>query len=78
RHVEVDRIRAAHGSDLHDWMLLATDYNWRVDSAPGGASRTVADIGSLWVDNVQFMTGRRIGEGVADLSIGWPTRKTPV
>ena len=31
---------------LQDRMLLETDYNWRVDSAQGGASRTVADIGS--------------------------------
>ncbi len=46
RHGEVGRIFAAHGSYLQDWMLLETDYNWRVDSAQGGASRTVADIGS--------------------------------
>ena len=39
-------------------MLLETDYNWRGDSAQGGASRTVADIGSHWCDTVQFMTGR--------------------
>ncbi|VCW48315.1 hypothetical protein BANRA_05278 [Klebsiella pneumoniae] len=44
RHGEVGRIFAAHGSYLQDWMLLET--NWRVDSAQGGASRTVADIGS--------------------------------
>ena len=60
RHGEVGRIFAAHGSYLQDWMLLETDYNWRVDSAQGGASRTVADIGSHWCDTVQFMTGRRI------------------
>jgi predicted dehydrogenase len=46
-----------HGSYLQDWMLLETDYNWRVDSAQGGASRAVADIGSHWCDTVQFMTG---------------------
>ena len=38
RHGEVGRIFAAHGSYLQDWMLLETDYNWRVDSAQGGAS----------------------------------------
>ncbi len=78
RHGEVGRIFAAHGSYLQDWMLLETDYNWRVDSAQGGASRTVADIGSHWCDTVQFMTGRRIVEVMADLSIVWPTRKAPV
>ncbi|MDV0541462.1 Gfo/Idh/MocA family protein [Klebsiella quasipneumoniae] len=78
RHGEVGRIFAAHGGYLQDWMLLETDYNWRVDSAQGGASRTVADIGSHWCDTVQFMTGRRIVEVMADLSIVWPTRKAPV
>jgi predicted dehydrogenase len=35
----------------------------------------VADIGSHWCDTVQFVTGRRITEVMADLSIVWPTRK---
>ncbi len=39
RHGEHRRIFAAHGSYIQDWMLLETDYNWRVDSAQGGASR---------------------------------------
>ncbi len=38
RHGEVGRIFAAHGSYLQDWMLLETDYNWRVDSAQGGVA----------------------------------------
>jgi predicted dehydrogenase len=59
-------------------MLLETDYNWRVDAALGGASRAVADIGSHWCDTVQFVTGRRITEVMADLSIVWPTRKASV
>jgi predicted dehydrogenase len=67
-----------HGSYLQDWMLLETDYNWRVDAAQGGASRAVADIGSHWCDTVQFVTGRRIVEVMADLSIVWPTRKASV
>jgi predicted dehydrogenase len=69
------RLFASHGSYLQDWMLLETDYNWRVDAALGGASRAVADIGSHWCDTVQFVTGRRITEVMADLSIVWPTRR---
>ncbi|WP_336993304.1 Gfo/Idh/MocA family oxidoreductase [Lelliottia amnigena] len=72
------RLFASHGSYLQDWMLLDTDYNWRVDAALGGASRAVADIGSHWCDTVQFITGRRIVEVMADLSIVWPTRKANV
>jgi len=71
----VGRLFSAHGTYLQDWMLLETDYNWRVDAAQGGASRAVADIGSHWCDTVQFVTGKRIVEVMADLSIVWPTRK---
>ena len=78
RQFAMVRLFAVQGSYLQDWMLLETDYNWRVDSAQGGASRAVADIGSHWCDTVQFMTGRRIVEVMADLSIVWPTRKAPV
>ncbi|MGF6100856.1 Gfo/Idh/MocA family protein [Enterobacter sp. A4] len=75
---DIGRVFAAHGSYLQDWMLLETDYNWRVDAALGGASRAVADIGSHWCDTVQFVTGRRIIEVMADLAIVWPTRKANV
>ena len=75
---DIGRLFASHGSYLQDWMLLETDYNWRVDAALGGASRAVADIGSHWCDTVQFVTGRRITEVMADLAIVWPTRKANV
>ncbi|MNE26407.1 hypothetical protein D3C80_1197700 [compost metagenome] len=78
REGSIGRLFASHGSYLQDWMLLETDYNWRVDAALGGASRAVADIGSHWCDTVQFVTGRRIVEVMADLSIVWPTRKANV
>ena len=78
RKGSIGRLFASHGSYLQDWMLHETDYNWRVDAALGGASRAVADIGSHWCDTVQFVTGRRIVEVMADLSIVWPTRKANV
>ncbi|WP_413733668.1 Gfo/Idh/MocA family protein [Sodalis sp. RH21] len=78
RHGQLGRLFCAHGGYLQDWMLLETDYNWRVDAALGGDSRAMADIGSHWCDTVQFVTGRRITEVMADLSIVWPTRKASV
>ena len=78
RNGSVGRLFAVQGCYLQDWMLLETDYNWRVDAALGGASRAVADIGSHWCDTVQYVTGRRITEVMADLSIVWPTRKANV
>ena len=75
RHGQTGRLFSVHGSYLQDWMALETDYNWRVDAEKGGLSRAVADIGSHWCDTVQFVTGRRITEVMADLAIVWPTRK---
>ncbi|HHG8773775.1 TPA: Gfo/Idh/MocA family protein [Raoultella planticola] len=77
REGQIGRLFSAHGSYLQDWMLRQSDYNWRVESALGGASRAVADIGSHWCDTVQFITGRRITEVMADLAIVWPTRHAP-
>ncbi|HDT6544191.1 TPA: Gfo/Idh/MocA family oxidoreductase [Kluyvera ascorbata] len=72
------RLFSAYGGYHQDWMLLENDFNWRVDAAQGGASRAVADIGSHWCDTVQFVTGRRIVEVMADFAIVWPTRKASV
>ena len=74
----IGRQFSVQGSYLQDWMLLETDYNWRVDPALGGGSRAVADIGSHWCDTVQFVTGKRIVEVMADLATVWPTRKASV
>jgi predicted dehydrogenase len=50
RSGRLGRLFSVYGSYLQDWMLLETDYNWRVDAASGGPSRAVADIGSHWCD----------------------------
>lgn len=72
------RLFSAYGGYHQDWMLQETDFNWRVDAQQGGVSRAMADIGSHWCDTVQFVTGRRIVEVMADLAIVWPTRKASV
>jgi len=78
RNGSVGRLFSTQGGYLQDWMLLETDYNWRVDAALGGRSRALADIGSHWCDTLQFVTGRRIVAVMADLSVVWPTRKASV
>ena len=72
---DIGRVFAVNGHYLQDWMLLDTDYNWRVDPKVGGKSRTIADIGSHWCDTVQFVTGKKIKQVFADLSIVYPQRK---
>jgi predicted dehydrogenase len=56
-----------HGSYLQDWLLRPTDWNWRLEPERGGELRAIGDIGSHWLDLVQFVTGSRIAEVFADL-----------
>jgi predicted dehydrogenase len=65
------------GSYLQDWLLLPTDWNWRLEPDKGGELRAVADIGSHWLDLVQFVTGRRVVELLADLATTIPIRRRP-
>ncbi len=48
------------GGYLQDWLLSASDDDWRVDTALGGPSRAFADIGSHLCDLVEFVTGDRV------------------
>jgi predicted dehydrogenase len=66
-----------HGSYLQDWLLLPSDWNWRLDPERGGAVRAVGDIGSHWLDMAQFVTGRRVTALLADLATMIPTRQRP-
>jgi predicted dehydrogenase len=66
-----------HGAYLQDWLLLPTDWNWRLETADAGLSRAVADIGSHWADLVQHITGDPIVEVFADLATLHPTRLRP-
>jgi predicted dehydrogenase len=75
---EHGRPRLITGSYLQDWLLLPTDWNWRLDPARGGTSRAVADIGSHWIDLVQHITGDRLSEVCADLGRMHDVRRRPV
>lgn len=66
-----------HGSYLQDWLLLPTDWNWRLEPQLGGTLRAVADIGSHWLDLLTFITGLRIQEVFADFKTFHPVRKKP-
>ncbi len=66
-----------HGHYLQDWLYYNTDYNWRIEAGLGGASRAVADIGSHWFDLVQFITGLKVKQVLADLVTVYPRRKRP-
>jgi len=63
---ELGALHAIHGHYLQDWLLLASDTNWRIDPGQGGASRAIADIGTHWVDLAETVTGRRLEAVLAD------------
>ena len=77
RRGEIGSVHLVHGHYVQDWLLFETDYNWRLEAESGGPSRALADIGSHWMDLVQFITGRRIERVFADLFTLHGTRQKP-
>jgi predicted dehydrogenase len=70
--------RFVTGGYHQDWLLLDTDWNWRLVADRQGSLRAVADIGSHWLDLVTFLTGRRIDAVCADLHTFVTERNHPV
>ena len=75
---ELGEVYAVHGSYLQDWLYYDTDYNWRLEPEYSGKTRAIADIGSHWMDLVEFLTGERIAEVCADFTTVHKTRKKPL
>lgn len=71
------RLLHAQGSYVQDWLTKPTDFNWRVQAEEGGELRAVADIGTHWLDLVQFVTGEKIVSVMADLRTVHPIRHRP-
>ncbi len=75
---ELGDVFIAQGSYLQDWLLLPTDWNWRLEPGLGGKMRAVADIGSHWLDLITFITGLRVKAVCADFATFLPVRKKPI
>jgi predicted dehydrogenase len=74
---ELGAVWNVHGGYLQDWLLLPTDWNWRLEPEKGGSLRAVGDIGSHWLDLVQFVSGLRVESLLADLATTIPVRRRP-
>jgi predicted dehydrogenase len=74
---DLGSVRFIHGYYLQDWLLYETDFSWRLESDKGGASSSVGDIGSHWLDTVGFITGLRVERVLASLSTMVMVRKKP-
>ena len=75
---DIGSIYAVSGSYLQDWLFLDTDYSWRLESAVSGPSRAIGDIGSHWLDLVEYVTGLEVDEVMADFETFHKTRKKPL
>ena len=74
---ELGEILVVNGTYFQDWLLYDTDWNWRADASANGALRAMGDIGSHWMDAIQFLTGLKITSLCADLQTFHKTRKQP-
>ncbi len=70
-------VRLVSGRYFQDWLLLDTDWNWRLDPEHGGALRTVGDIGSHWLDLTSFVSGKRVTQVLAELATFIRVRQQP-
>ncbi len=60
---EIGEPRFITGSYHQDWLLLDTDWNWRLQSEQAGKLRAVADIGSHWFGPDPIHIGASCGRG---------------
>jgi predicted dehydrogenase len=74
---EIGDLHHVTGSYVQDWLLHDTDFNWRVLAEEGGSLRAIADIGTHWLDLMQFVVGQHVSEVCADLRTVLPTRYRP-
>ena len=75
---EFGEVFAIHGSYLQDWLFYPTDYNWRLEPSLSGKSRAIADVGSHWIDLIEYVSGLKIVEVFADFATFHKTRKKPL
>jgi predicted dehydrogenase len=59
-------------------LLYDTDFNWRVMAEDGGELRAIADIGTHWLDLVQFIVGQPVVSVFSDLRTVHANRHRPI
>lgn len=74
----IGEVFSISGHYVQDWLLYDTDFSWRLNSKESGSTRAVADIGSHWMDLVEYMTAEKITEVFAEFKTVYPKRKKAV
>ncbi|HET7169941.1 MAG TPA: Gfo/Idh/MocA family oxidoreductase [Candidatus Limnocylindrales bacterium] len=71
------QVRLVTGRYFQDWLLLDSDWNWRLQPDRGGSLRAVGDIGSHWLDLMTYVTGQHVASVMADLTTFIEARREP-
>jgi len=74
---DLGEILIVQGTYSQDWLLLDTDWNWRVEAKENGPLRAMGDIGSHWMDLIQHLTALPITALCAELATFHKTRQKP-
>ncbi|MBB64800.1 MAG: dehydrogenase [Waddliaceae bacterium] len=75
RRGDLGEVRMLTGSYFQDHLSREDDYNWRLNPDLSGPSAMMADLGSHWLDLVEFVGNHRIVEVFADFHTAFPVRK---
>lgn len=78
KNSELGDIISINGVYFQDWLLFDTDYSWRLNSNESGLTRAVADIGSHWMDLIEYLTGLKITHVFAEFKTHFSKRKKPL
>lgn len=70
-------ITSVHGAYIQDWLLYDTDYSWRLNKDLSGNTRAIADIGSHWLDLMEYVTGLKVTRVMANMKTVYPLRQKP-
>ncbi len=75
RRGDVGTVFHVTGNYAQDWLFHPTDFNWRVSAEQGGELRAVADIGTHWLDLVQYIAKDNVTSVCADLQTVFQQRQ---
>ena len=78
KNKNIGEVFLINGNYIQDWLLYDTDYSWRLNSNESGSTRAVADIGSHWMDLVEYLTGEKIVEVFAEFKTVYEKRKKAI
>jgi predicted dehydrogenase len=74
---DAGQVRMVTGTWFQDWLSRPEDWTWRLEKSQSGDSNIAGDLGSHWFDLIQFATGLKVSEVMADFSTIIPTRRKP-